>query len=273
MTPGVTFRRAESRDVRPAYAVFWRSLYDYLHRLTIVDKEKITDALIEEDWQRQLAGIQHLWNSAAENWVAVDANGHVVGWALSVSREGHLELTHLFVDPKAQASGIGRGLLSRAFPDARHKSLVATQDTKALSLYLRSGVNYVTTAAEFVMIARHVEAESDLVYRPADGSDADVAAITGIEQQILGFRREVDVRFILRQRPAWLAMRDGAVVGFAFGVQPRAPGTGSLPAMTGPLPPSIHWTCRPSSTTSPAKQPKRVSRSSRFKCHSSTASQ
>ena len=103
-------------DIRPAYAVFRRSLFDYLFRQSLMDETTAKDPPIESDWRRQSAWIEHLWASAAENWVAQDAAGCIVGWAMSVERDSHLELTHFFVDPGVQAKGIGRSLIQRAFP-------------------------------------------------------------------------------------------------------------------------------------------------------------
>ena len=238
MILNVLCRRAEQKDIRSAHAVFYRSLYDYLFRIAMVDEKAAKDPPIASGWQRHSAWFDHLWNSAAENWVAEDGDRRVVGWAMSVERDDHLELTHCFVEPGIQAKGIGRDLVKRAFPDGRalHKTILATQDTRALALYLRSGVNYVTTSVDFIIVPHRIEPATDLVFESVDANnDAAVEAIASLELAVLGYRRDIDTRFLLGLRPAWLARRAGTVVGFAFGAQPRLPDSGDLSSSCGPV--------------------------------------
>src|SRR5687768_10552037 len=143
MSDEIIYRPARPDDIRPAYAVFRRSLYRYLFQQAMIDETTAMDPSIESDWRRNSVWIEHLWSTAAEIWVADDAASRIVGWAMSIERDRHLELTHLFVEPSVQAKGIGRNLLQRAFPNgrARHKVIIALQDPRALSLYLRSGVS------------------------------------------------------------------------------------------------------------------------------------
>ena len=237
MTEDILYRPATMDDIAPAYAVFRRSIFDYLFRLGMVDEATAKDPPIEASWKRLSTWMEHLWRSAAENWVAVDAAGCVVGWAMSVQRDGHLELTHFFVEPGVQAKGIGQSLIKRTFPDgrARHKLIIATQDTRALSLYLRFGVSYVTTSAEFVIMPRRIEPMTDLVFERVGANNAAVEAIALLERATLGYRRDVDTRFLLGLRPAWLARRAGSVVGFAFGPQPKVPDSDWQITVSGPI--------------------------------------
>jgi GNAT superfamily N-acetyltransferase len=237
MSDEINCRPAAPEDMRAAYAAFRRSLFKYLLQLSLIDEGTANDPPIDSDWRRQSAWIEHLWNSAAENWVAQDAVGRIVGWAMSIQRGTHLELTHLFVEPSAQAKGVGRALLKRAFPhdQARHRSILATQDPRALSLYLRSGVDYVTTSVDFVIAPRPIEPATDLQFEQVGADEAAVEAIARIEQAVLGYRREVDVRFLLGLRPAWLARRAGSVVGFAFGAQPTQQLTRFAYLVSGPM--------------------------------------
>lgn len=237
MTTGIIYRPARMNDIGSAYAVFRRSIFDYLFRLGMVDEATAKDPPIEASWKRQSAWMEHLWRSAAENWIAVDSAGSIVGWAMSVERDGHLELTHFSVEPRVQAKGIGQGLIKRAFPDgrARHKSIIATQDTRALSLYLRFGLNYITTSAEFVITPRRIEPMTDLVFERVGVDDAAVEAIALLERATLGYRQDVDTRFLLGLRPAWLARRAGSVVGFAFGPPPMLPNSDGQIASSGPM--------------------------------------
>jgi GNAT superfamily N-acetyltransferase len=204
MTETVSYRRAETRDIRSVYELFYRSLYDYLFRIAMVDESSAKNPPISSGWNRHSAWFNHLWASAAENWIAEDERG-IVGWAMSIVRDRHLELTHCFVEPGLQAKGIGGNLVRYAFPDnlASHKAIIATQDPRAMAVYLRSGVNFVTTSAELIVKASGAEPATNLVFRSVDADDATaVEAIAAMELAILGYRRDIDTRFLLRSRPA-----------------------------------------------------------------------
>lgn len=220
LADGPRFRRSVPDDLPAAYRVFRRSLFDYLHRIGMVDAATAADPPIESGWASQQGWMRHLSATAAEDWVAQDADGSIVGWAQSVERDGLLELTLFFVDPAAQTRGIGRGLLERAFPIGRGsaRTIVATQDARALRLYLGAGVRYLTTSIDFTGRPSRVTVTTDLEIERADAkAPADVEAVLGIEEAVLGHRREVDLHFLLAERPAWIARRAGRVVGVAFG--------------------------------------------------------
>lgn len=239
--PGeLLFRRRVAADMPAVYRVFRRALFDYLHRIGQADAATAADPPIEEAWTLQRGWIEHFAETAAEDWVAEDGTGKVVGWALSTERDGMFELTLFFVDPAAQAKGIGRGLLERAFPPGRGRSraIVATQDPSALSLYLRFGVDYITTAVDLLGRPVASASQSDLaierVRYDSVGSHwntSDLEAIARIERSILGHERAADLQFLLRERPAWIARRGEQVVGMAFGQ--GTGGTGPIGALDG----------------------------------------
>lgn len=55
-------------------------------------------------------------------------------------------------------------MLERAFPISRgrHRAIVATLGPRALGLYLRFGVGYQTTAADFIVRPRTSVVDTDL---------------------------------------------------------------------------------------------------------------
>lgn len=130
----------------------------------------------------------------SRNRVAEDGDGRLLGWALSVARDGLLELTHFFVDPASQACGIGRGLLERAFPlgRGRARAILATQDPRALSPYLKFGVGYAGMTAELYGSPRQVEVETDLQIErvgPGGAMVAEIGAIAGAPRRATGRRK------------------------------------------------------------------------------------
>lgn len=220
-SPAPRYRRREAADMPDAYRVFRLSLFDYLHRTGQVDAETAADPPIEKGWAAQAAWMEHLAATAAEDWIAEDADGRIIGWAQSIERDGLLELSLFFVDPATQSRGVGRGLLERAFPLGRGHSrvIVATQDPRALGLYLRFGVGFAATSVDLRGRPMASEIMTDMeIERVAPGDEAAAeAAIVEVERQLLGHGRAEDVRFLLGDRPAWLARRAGRVVGMAFG--------------------------------------------------------
>ena len=207
--------------MRPAFAVFRRSLMPMLHRLGSVPSPELSDADVEMEWPSRAAWIEHLWRTSAENWVAVsDTDGSIVGWAISIQRGPLLELTHFFVLPDVQALGVGRALFDRAMPAGRgpHRAIVATQDPRAMSRYLRSGVRFITSIMDIARTPERLEPATDLAFERLAPSPAAVELIGGIEEQLGGHRRDVDIEFLLGIRPAWIARRNEMPVGVAFGV-------------------------------------------------------
>ncbi len=227
------FRRRQPADMPGAFLVFRRSLSDYLLRTGQITEAATRNSPegIEQAWGWHGSWMEHLGATAAEDWVAEDADGRIVGWAQSIERDGMLELTFFFVDPEVRTQGIGRGLLDRAFPLGRGQSRVisATLDTAAVSLYLRYGVSFAATTIDFLGKPTVSVITTDLaIERVEPGTEeAAQAAIVAVEHELLGHGRPEDTRFLLGDRPAWLARRGGRVVGMAFGT--------SAADMSGPI--------------------------------------
>ncbi|WP_295075802.1 GNAT family N-acetyltransferase [Tabrizicola sp.] len=232
-----TIRRAVVDDIPPAYAMFRRSLFDYLYRMGVVGIALAKDPPITDAWRRQSPWVEHLWTTAKENWVALDNAGQLIGWALSIERNEHLELSVFFVDPGFQGKGLGRELVSRAVPQSgcRHLTINATQDPRALSVYLRSGVRFASTSVDVLVRPTSVEKTDDLTFERLAPCEDAVEEIVAVERDILGFARRTDIRFLLQRRPAWMALRGGRPVGFAFGVQPNPPDTDDVSPGCGPM--------------------------------------
>jgi GNAT superfamily N-acetyltransferase len=219
-----TFRRRQPADTPVVFGLFRRSLFDYLVRTGQVERsdDLTTPAAVLESWTLRAAWVGHLASTAAEDWVAEAPDGQVIGWAQSIERDGMLELTKFFVDPTAQSKGVGRGLLERAFPLGRchTRTIVATQDPRAVALYLRFGVGFAASTVELGGRPRPATVRSDLAIERVGPGDRDAAerSVMELERVLLGHTRREDTRFLLTERPAWLARREGRVVGMAFGL-------------------------------------------------------
>jgi GNAT superfamily N-acetyltransferase len=211
-----SYRRATAADDPATFAVFRRSLWDYLRRSGLLGPDDRAAAPVEEAWPRWSRMYCHLRETAAEHWVAEDGDGVVVGYARSIERAGLVELTELFVDPGTQARGIGRGLLERAFPVGFgvHRSVIATLDPRALALYLRFGVTVQAAGSDFERVPRPLAVAGDLQVEPAGPEHLD--EILAVETAVLGHPRREDVAFLLSDRPAIVYRRGEAAVGYGF---------------------------------------------------------
>jgi hypothetical protein len=171
--------------------------------------------------------VEHFASTAAEDWVAEDENGQVVGWSQSVERDGVLYLTYFWVDPDVQSRGVGRGLLARSFPVGRGRARIidATQDPRALSLYLRSGVRFLSTSVAFRGTSSTSQISTDLEIQPVAPDHHSTAArsVFELEREVLGHGRNEEIRYLLEDRPVFLARRAGHVVGMAFGASRVVP--------------------------------------------------
>jgi GNAT superfamily N-acetyltransferase len=221
---GVSFRRAEAGDQRLVFEVFRASLWAYVRRAGVVGSEDEDD--VEAAWRRQGPLMEHLGVTATEDWLAEDESGRVVGMARSIERHGHVQLTHFFVSPDVQAGGIGRSLLERAFPIGwgRHRSVIATLHPQALGLYLRFGVKGRGLGLALSKKPAEIEVPTTLRIEEVGPGRAAEGAIGAIDEQVLGFSRTVDIRFLLAERPAYLFWRGRKAVAYLFAGTGRVAG-------------------------------------------------
>ena len=128
-------------------------------------------------------------------------------------RSGTVELTEFFVAPQARVSGVGRGLLERAFAPGMgsRRMIIATTDAPAIALYLRFGVTHQTTGIDVSGTPRAIAPPAGYETEPATAAD-----VLAIERELLGHGRPQEVAFMLADRPATVLRRDGRAVAYAF---------------------------------------------------------
>ena len=143
-----------------------------------------------------------------------------------MERDGTRELTEFFVHPAAQAGGIGRELLARAFraDGVKHRSIIATTDVRAVNRYLREGLAGRLPLAGLEAVPRAVALETDLVREPIVATERTLEALGAIDRAVLGFRRDVDHIWLATERSGWLYRRAGEAV--AYGYHPVRPSWG-----------------------------------------------
>ncbi|MGH2697786.1 MAG: GNAT family N-acetyltransferase [Actinomycetota bacterium] len=210
----IRYRRGTASDTQAAFALFRRALNDYMVRMGMPAGAGETT---EDAWTQWQSMYGHLERTAAEFWVAENDEGRMAGFARSTERDGLMELTEFFVDPEIQASGVGRGLLQKAFPPGRgpDRSIIATMDATAVGLYLRFGVSVQSLGLYLWKAPEATSANSDLRFEPAVPGNSD-EEILSLEKQVLGHRRSEDISWLLGDRPAVIYRRGGLAAGYGF---------------------------------------------------------
>lgn len=213
----IIYRKFEPDDRMPVYRLFRESVWDFMLQNGIVAAGDENDT--DEYFRQQKDLYLHLEQTAAEDWVAEGEDGSLLGWARSIERDRHLQLTHFFVAPDAQGGGIGRELLERAFPlgRGRQRSIIATTSTLALSLYLRQEVCFQGMAFSVYGDPKRREYESRLQVEEANASPKTLENIVQIDSRVLGYRRPQDLEFFMSRQPVYLFRDAGRLVGYAFG--------------------------------------------------------
>lgn len=144
-----------------------------------------------------------------------------------MERDGVLYLAMLMVDPQAQSRGVGNALIKRAFPAGRGRARVidANQDPRALSLYLRSGVHFISSSVAFRGRAQASEISTDLDIEGVIPTERSAAqeSVFELEREVLGHGRREEIRYLLENRPLFLARRARRVTGMAFGASRVVP--------------------------------------------------
>lgn len=213
----VTFRHGTGADSRGAFEIFRTALVDFEQRTGVPVWSGADPVAIDWAWERFRPLYGHLADTGDRFWIA-ERNGHPIGYARSILRDGVRELTEFFVLPGEQSSGVGRELLARTFPTegARYRVIVATSDLRALARYLKAGVYPYASTFSFTRTPETVSVPTDLrAERAADTPDT-LLALSSIDWEILGHRRDVDHAWLIGQREGFLYRRDGELAGYGY---------------------------------------------------------
>jgi GNAT superfamily N-acetyltransferase len=209
------YRRGSSLDSEACFRLFEAAIDDLGRRTGTIAN---TTASEPWAWDVRQPLFDHLAATADEWWIAEDDAGAMLGYARSIERDGARELTEFFVHPTAQSGGIGRELLARAFPagGARHRSIIATTDVRAVSRYLREGLAGRLPLVSFEAAPRPIAIKTDLVRERIVATDRTLEELGVIDRAVLGYARDVDHGWLATERPGWLYRRSGRPVGYGY---------------------------------------------------------
>ncbi|MBI2333576.1 MAG: GNAT family N-acetyltransferase [Chloroflexi bacterium] len=213
----IIYRRATPTDDFTTFTIFRKSLEDFSQRTGVQAITGANDPLKKESlWESRRPFWEHLSRTSDNYWLA-EKDGDVIGYARSILRGDHRELTEFFVAPGNQSAGVGRELLQRAFPkDAPHRSIIATPDLRAQARYLKAGVYPFLTELYFERAPEPVTVKTDLVIETPDAATAPIAIISDIDLEIIGHRRDVDHEFLMSDRKLNIYKRGDKVVGYGY---------------------------------------------------------
>jgi hypothetical protein len=213
-------RRGTMEDSYGSYLVFAAAVDDLIKRMGLAepgDENEDKEKLLAEYWERRRPLFEHLARTADEFWLA-ERDSKILGYARSILRGKMRELTEFFVLPGEQAAGLGKELLSRAFPaeGAENRIIIATFDTRAQIRYMKAGVLARFPISEFSCVPQAVEFTSDLTMLPISESTENLAHLDSIDKQVLGHERTLDHQFLLKERQAFLYARNHEIVGYGY---------------------------------------------------------
>lgn len=213
----VTYRPGTIEDSYAVFQVFAKSIIDLGERTNVMPITGGNDPeVIRSLWERRRAMFEYLVQDCAHFWVA-EKDGEVVAYARSIEHGGLLELTEFFVLPGQQSAGVGRELLSRAFPygNERYRTIVATLDERALIRYMNAGVYARFPIKSFSRKAEKVDIPTDLRIEPMQ-PEIHVQDVNRIDQQVLGHVRESIHRWLMGSRSGIVYKRNGEIVGYGY---------------------------------------------------------
>ena len=213
-TEPITIRRGAPKDGKAAFRVLWESANDLARR---IGADPIPGT-VESSYSGMQMLFEHLAETAAEFWVAVDPSGELVAYARSIEHGGFFELTEFFVLPGRQSAGLGRKLLERAFPSDRGelRVIVATTDVRALGTYIKIGMTARTPIVSMIGSAVQL---TDLEPGPATRvrpDDEALAEIAALDREIAGFDRGPTLQWMAETREAILFRDGNRAIGYAF---------------------------------------------------------
>jgi hypothetical protein len=213
----INYRKGTIEDSFSVFQVFTKSIMDLGERTNVMaitggNNPSVMNSL----WERRRPVFEFLAQTSAHYWIA-ESDKEIVGYARSIEHGGLLDLTEFFVLPYQQSTGVGRELLSRAFPqsEAQYRVVIATLDERALNRYLKAGVYGRFPIKYFYRQAENVDVPTDLYIEPMQ-LENHLEQVNRIDLEILGHRREAMHRWILTTRTGFVYIRQGEIVGYGY---------------------------------------------------------
>lgn len=214
----ITYRPGTPDDSYAVFLVLEHALADMLRRMGHTEPTSIADPVaLAQMWAERGPLYAHLAATAEHFWVA-EQGGQIVGYARATLRDGVRALTEFFVLPEAQGNGVGRALLSRAFPEgqARLRAVIASPEVRAQAIYMRHGLYPRCPIYYWYRTPEPITVMTDLTITPITDTPGNQAALDEIDREILGHARAADHGYLLRDRQGLIYTRGDQVVGYGY---------------------------------------------------------
>jgi GNAT superfamily N-acetyltransferase len=214
----ITFRVGTVIDSYTVFNIFEQSLADLSRRLGSTTPTSASDPeALAKMWQERRSMYEHLARTSDAFWIA-ERDDRAIGFGRSIVRDGHQELTELFVLPEEQSSGLGRQLLERAFPKGKTgpRTIIASPDMRAQALYLRAGIYPRFPLYYFSRTPEQTAVRIDLNFKPINASPESIKEMGLLDSRLFGFRRDEDHWWLLGNRQGYLYYHGDRVVGYGY---------------------------------------------------------
>lgn len=218
MNAEIKYRAGTLADTYTVFELFENTLADLLQRQGSKTPTSVANPrTLERMWDERCSMYEHLALNAHRFQIA-EQDGKAIGYARSIIRGDIHQMTEFFVRPEAQSSGLGRELLRRTFSDngTRLRSIIATTDMRAQVLYLKAGVYPRFPIYYFGRQPESVAVGTDLTFVPLVISPERLALIGELDQAIIGFRRDIDRKWLASDRKGFLYYRRDELVGYGY---------------------------------------------------------
>jgi ribosomal protein S18 acetylase RimI-like enzyme len=195
----VTFRQMTEADVPAAVAAFERGLLGISAGLGL----PITGNTIQDERRRQDRTRHFLGTDPQGSWVAEEGET-IVGMSQSFVREDYWMLSQLGTVPGRQGRGVGRDLLKLALSHGNPGSpgtIQCSSDPKAMALYTGFGftLHPVVTGWGAVRPGAVTRPPDVDRYEAEEVGERELDVVTGIDRQVRGSARTLDVVAMLAQ--------------------------------------------------------------------------
>jgi len=180
-------------------------------------------------WSRRPDYIDH--ELATATLTVCEAEGQVVGFGAVLERNGIAHLADLFISRDRLGQGIGRAILERSFSPGSRRVTFASNDPRALPLYMRLGM---VPVAPLLYLKGSPEAASRLAdpgVTLRDSTPVELADLDGVPS---GRERPKDLDFLAGHARCFAAVHRKQVIGYGFVRLVEAGGT-ALTAFVGPV--------------------------------------
>lgn len=218
----IVCRPAQITDIPAISEVYWRSVTD------------ISERHGYRAPPRSASGINPFYAFMLSEepqgfYIAEDA-GRIVGACFSWVRGTVWFLSHLFILPEYQGSGVGKTLLEKTLgycrsSGAQHRGVITMGfNTVSLALYMNAGmypresIYLMKYDANRAVRSPNMGENTGVRWDQIDPGDDPVESVHRIDESVLGMRREQHHRFYLSDRRAScrLFSRNGNVIAYAY---------------------------------------------------------